>query len=61
MCLIHRRTKVARVIGLLASHTTELKENVPVLEVTFFSLFKLVELRILMFLLENSNIFTPFY
>uniref|UniRef100_A0A7M4EMY9 Unc-51 like kinase 4 n=1 Tax=Crocodylus porosus TaxID=8502 RepID=A0A7M4EMY9_CROPO len=26
------RTKVARVIGLLASHTTELKENVPVLE-----------------------------
>ncbi|XP_019364443.1 PREDICTED: serine/threonine-protein kinase ULK4 isoform X1 [Gavialis gangeticus] len=26
------RTKVARVIGLLASHTIELKENVPVLE-----------------------------
>lgn len=39
--LIHafhcRRSKAARVIGLLASHTSELKENVPVIEVAFLA------------------------
>ena len=33
---VYRRAKVARVIGLLASHTTELQENVPVIEVICF-------------------------
>uniref|UniRef100_A0A2K6TCK2 Unc-51 like kinase 4 n=1 Tax=Saimiri boliviensis boliviensis TaxID=39432 RepID=A0A2K6TCK2_SAIBB len=32
----YRRAKVARVIGLLASHTAELQENTPVVEVTSF-------------------------
>ncbi|EMP31604.1 Serine/threonine-protein kinase ULK4 [Chelonia mydas] len=31
--ILHRRAKIARVIALLALHTTELKENVPVTEV----------------------------
>lgn len=34
MYLIRRRAKVARVIGLLALHASELGENVPVSEVT---------------------------
>lgn len=33
---LSRRSKVARVVGMLALHTTELQENVPVIEVIFF-------------------------
>uniref|UniRef100_G3VDW5 non-specific serine/threonine protein kinase n=1 Tax=Sarcophilus harrisii TaxID=9305 RepID=G3VDW5_SARHA len=40
------RAKVARVIGLLASHTIELQENVPVSEVIFLFLLSYCERRI---------------
>ena len=33
---VYRRAKVARVIGLLASHTSELQKNAPVIEVICF-------------------------
>lgn len=39
MYFVCRRAKVARVIGLLALHTSELGENVPVSEVTFHFIF----------------------
>lgn len=39
MYFIYRRAKVARVIALLALHTSELRENVPVSEVTFHLFF----------------------
>lgn len=33
---LSRRSKVARVVGVLASHTADLQENVPVIEVISF-------------------------
>ena len=33
---VYRRAKIARMIGLLASHTSELQENAPVIEVICF-------------------------
>lgn len=57
--LICRRAKVARVIGLLALHASELGENVPVSEVTF--VFLCVCGVLLMFLLFMSETFTAFF
>uniref|UniRef100_A0A8C3GEP7 Unc-51 like kinase 4 n=1 Tax=Cairina moschata TaxID=8855 RepID=A0A8C3GEP7_CAIMO len=49
MYFVYRRAKVARVIALLALHTSELRENVPVSEVTFhlFFLTQLISLSLL--------------
>lgn len=47
MYFVCRRAKVARVIGLLALHTSELGENVPVSEVTFHFIF-LISLMLLL-------------
>lgn len=55
--LICRRAKVARVIGLLALHTSELGENVPVSEVTFLFWGG----GLLMLLLFMSETFTVFF
>lgn len=56
MYLICRRAKVARVIGLLALHASELGEHVPVSEVT--SLFwrrGRVSLMLLLFTSDTST------
>lgn len=57
--LICRRAKVARVIGLLALHASELGENVPVSEVTF--VFLCVWGVLLMLLLFMSETFIAFF
>lgn len=56
MYFIRRRAKVARMIGLLALHTSELGENTPVSEVTFHFIF-----LILLMLLLICQIFTALF
>lgn len=48
MYFVCRRAKVARVIGLLALHTSELGENVPVSEVTFHFIFLILLMLLLL-------------
>lgn len=38
LCAPFRKAKVMRAIGLLACHSTELREDVPVIEVSWFDL-----------------------
>lgn len=58
----YRRAKVARVIGLLASHTAELQEHAPVIEVIALSpeMLRMTEGSVPHFVTWNTQISLPF-